>query len=155
AEKPPDELPSSRVFQSVGWAALHGNVSAPDQDTFLLFKSSPYGSVSHSHADQNNFCIMKGGKALAIPSGYYGPLAGMPHHAEWTCSTKANNCVLVNGAGQSMRDRSAKGEITAFKDSRGFSYVAGNAAASYVGKVRRCDRHILFLRPCLFLMLDD
>jgi hypothetical protein len=155
AAMPPDELPSSRVFHSVGWAALHSNVSAPDQDTFLLFKSSPYGSVSHSHADQNNFCIMKGGKALVIPSGYYGPLAGMPHHSEWTCSTKANNCVLVNGAGQSMRDRSAKGEITAFKDCRGLSYVAGNAAASYVGKVRRCDRHILFLRPCLFLLLDD
>lgn len=155
AARPPVELPSSRAFHSVGWAALHSNVSTPDQDTFLLFKSSPYGSVSHSHADQNNFCIMKGGKALAIPSGYYGPLVGMPHHSEWTCATKANNCVLVNGAGQTTRDRRAKGGITAFKDTRGLSYVAGNAAAAYMGKMRRCDRHILFVRPCLFLLLDD
>ncbi len=153
--KPPADLPGSRAFRGVGWAALHGDLARPDEDTFLLFKSSPYGSVSHSHADQNAFAVMKGGKALAIPSGYYGPSYGQPHHAEWTRSTKANNCVLVNGEGQVIREGKASGRITAFEERPRISYVVGDAAAAYMGKLPRFDRHILFLRPGLFLVLDD
>jgi len=153
--RPPAELPGSRAFRGAGWAALHSDLAQPEEDTFLLFKSSPYGSVSHSHADQNAFCIMKGGRALAIPSGYYGPAYGMPHHAEWTRATKANNCVLVNGEGQVIRSAKASGCITVFEDRKGLSYVAGDAAAAYMGTMRRFDRHILFLRPGLFLLLDD
>ena len=144
---PPTGLPGSRVFHGVGWAALHSNLSQPNEDTFLLFKSSPYGSVSHSHADQNAFCIMKGGRALAIPSGYYGPSVGMPHHSEWTQSTKANNCVLVDGEGQTTGDRKAAGRIVAFEDRQGYSYVSGDAAAAYGGRVRRFERHIFFYVP--------
>jgi hypothetical protein len=152
--KQPDDLPNSRVFHNVGWAALHSDLSHPDEDTFLLFKSSPFGSASHSHADQNAFCIMKGGQALAIPSGYYWPGAGMPHHSRWTSTTKANNCVLVNGKGQATQDRRARGQIRAFEDRKGWSYVVGDAAAAYMGRVRCFDRHILFLRPGLILLLD-
>jgi len=126
-----------------------------DNDTFFLFKSSPYGSVSHSHADQNCFAIMKGGKALAIPSGYYGPSYGMAHHAEWTRSTKANNGVLVNGEGQVIRSAKANGHLVHFEDRKGLSYVCGDATAAYVGKLNRFERHVLFLRPGLILMLDD
>lgn len=153
--KSPAELPASKAFHGVGWAGLHSNLTKPDKDTFLVFKSSPYGSVSHSHADQNSFCIMKGGRALAIASGYYGPSYGMPHHAKWTRSTKANNCVLVNGEGQVIRSAEANGRISAFEDRNGLSYVSGDAAAAYMGKMRCFDRHILFLRPGLFLLLDD
>ena len=153
--KTPSDLPGSRAFRCVGWAALHGDLTRPDEDTFLLFKSSPYGSVSHSHADQNAFAIMKGGKALAIPSGYYGPSYGQPHHAEWTRSTKANNCVLVNGEGQVIREGKANGRVAAFEDHARMTYVVGDAAAAYMGKLVRFDRHILFLRPGLFLVLDD
>jgi len=152
---PPANLPASKAFRGVGWAGLHSDLTKPDEDTFLLFKSSPYGSVSHSHADQNAFCIMKGGQALAIPSGYYGPSYGMPHHSEWTRSTKAHNCVLVNGEGQVIRKAAANGRLTAFEDWKGLSYVAGDATAAYMGKMRRFDRHILFLRPGLFLLLDN
>jgi len=152
--EPPTDLPGSRVFHDVGWAAFHSNLSRPDEDTFFLFKSSPYGSVSHSHADQNAFCIMKGGRALAIPSGYTGPLAGFPHHERWTCSTEANNCILVNGEGQAIRERRASGRISAFETRQRLSYVAGDASAAYMGRVSRFDRHVLFLLPGLFLLLD-
>jgi len=152
---PPADAPGSRSFTGVGWAGLHSDLTAPGSDTCMVFKSSPYGSVSHSHADQNAFAILKGGRALAIPSGYYGPSYGQPHHAEWTRSTKANNCVLVNGQGQIIRDHRASGRLIAFKEHPGLTYVAGDAAAAYMGKLERCDRHILFLRPGLFLVLDD
>ena len=153
--KAPTDLPNSRAFRDVGWAGLHSDVSDPKTDTCLIFKSSPYGSVSHSHADQNAFAIMKGGAALAIPSGYYGPSYGKPHHAEWTRSTKANNCILVDGQGQKIRSAAANGHIVDFKDAPGYSYVAGDATNAYMGKLKKWIRHILFLRPGLFLLLDE
>ena len=153
--EPPEGLPHSRIFRGVGWAGLHSNLANADSDTFMLFKSSPYGSVSHSHGDQNGFAIMKGGTPLAIPSGHYGPSYGQPHHANWTRSTKANNCILVNGEGQVLRSDKASGNIVKFEDKKGYTYLLGDAAPAYVGKLTKCLRHILFLRPGIFLMLDE
>jgi len=152
--KAPTDLPQSRAFHGVGWAGLHSKLAAPDHDTFMLFKSSPYGSVSHSHADQNSFTIMKGGHALAIPSGYYGPSYGRPHHTQWTRSTKANNSVLVNGEGQVVSDHEATGKLAAFEEQPGYTYLCGNATAAYKGKLEQFNRHILLLRPNLFVLLD-
>ena len=151
----PVDLPDSKVFRGVGWAGLHSHLSDPGNDTFMLFKSSPYGSVSHSHADQNSFVIFKGGVALAIPSGYYGPSYGMPHHAEWTRSTKANNSVLVNGKGQVIRDEKASGEIIRFEERSSHTYLVGDATPAYQGLLKSFKRHILFLRPGVFLLLDE
>jgi hypothetical protein len=160
AEEPPapaapEEGPVARLFPDVGWVAFHSDLSRPSTDTFVLFKSSPYGSASHSHADQNAFCIMKGGIALAIPSGFYGPLASAPHHARWTCSTRANNCVLVDGEGQPIHEPTAAGRIVAFEDHRSWAYAAGDAGGAYAGRLRRYHRHLLFLPPGLLLVLDD
>jgi hypothetical protein len=91
---------------------------------------------------------------LAISSGYY-PSYGCPHHAEWTRSTQANNSVLVNGEGQSIRKAEASGRLTAFDSREGLAYVAGNAAKAYMGKLDRFDRHVLFLHPGLIMLLDD
>jgi len=153
--KAPTDLPNSRAFRGVGWAGLHSDITKPESDTCLIFKSSPYGSVSHSHADQNAFAIMKGGAALAVPSGYYGPSYGKPHHAQWTRSTKANNCILVNGQGQKIRSADANGAIVDFRDVAGYTYVEGDATPAYVGKLKKWVRRILFLRPGLFLLLDE
>ncbi len=152
--KAPSDIPQSKVFPYVGWAGLHSDLTQPEEDLTLIFKSSPYGSVSHSHADQNAFAIMKGGTALAIPSGYYGPSYGKPHHAEWTRSTKANNCILVNGEGQQVRVAKG-GKITGFQDAKSYTYVSGDATEAYDGKLNRWVRHILFLRPGIILLLDE
>jgi hypothetical protein len=151
----PSKAPQAAVFRGIGWAALHGALDRPGEDTFFLFKSSPYGSVSHSHADQNSFAILKGGQALAIASGYYGPSYGEPHHAEWTRQTKANNSILVNGQGQVVREASAAGKIARFDHRKAFTYVCGDAAAAYGGKLTKFLRHVLFLRPGAFVVLDE
>ncbi len=153
--RPPSDRPQAAVFRGIGWAALHSALDRPEQDTLLLFKSSPYGSVSHSHADQNSFAILKGGRALAIPSGYYGPAYGMPHHADWTRQTKANNTILVDGEGQVVRSLRARGRIAAFRHQKALTYVAGDAAEAYGGRLTRFLRHVLFLRPGLIVMVDD
>lgn len=150
----PSDIPQSKVFPHVGWAGLHSDLTQPEEDLTLIFKSSPFGSVSHSHADQNAFAIMKGGTALAIPSGYYGPSYGKPHHAEWTRSTKANNCILVNGEGQQIRVPKG-GRITGFEEAKSFTYVSGDATDAYAGKLNRWIRHIILLRPGIILLLDE
>jgi hypothetical protein len=79
----------------------------------------------------------------------------MPHHAEWTRSTKANNSVLVNGKGQAMRNDKASGKISYFEDKKAYTYLVGDASPAYMGLLRSFKRHILFLRPGVFLMLDQ
>lgn len=153
--EPPADLPAAAVFEGVGWAALHSALDRPREDTLILFKSSPFGSVSHSHADQNSFAILKGGRGLAIPSGYYGPAYDMPHHALWTRQTKAHNSILVDGEGQIVRSAKAQGRIAAFRHQRCISYVAGDATTAYGGKLRRFVRHLVFLRPALVAVLDE
>lgn len=151
----PVRVPQDAVFPSIGWAALHSSIDDPKHDTLFLFKSSPFGSVSHSHADQNAFAILKGGRVLAIPSGYYGPAYGMPHHALWTRQTKANNTILVNSQGQTDRDPKAAGRIVRSILQPGIAYLCGDATPAYNGRLTRFLRHVLFLRPGAFLLLDE
>ena len=152
---PPASASTAAVFRGIGWAAMHSALDQPRQDTFVHFKSSPFGSVSHSHADQNSFAVLKGGLALAIPSGYYGPSYGMPHHDRWTRQTKANNSILVNGAGQVDRSAKAQGRISVFQHQEAITYVRGDAAAAYGGKLSTFLRHVVFLRPGLIAMVDE
>ena len=42
---------------------LHGDIENPESDLMVAFRSSPYGGVSHGHASQNDFMVMKGGRA--------------------------------------------------------------------------------------------
>jgi len=142
-------------FKDIGWVAMHSDFADLDNDVFMLFKSSPYASISHSHADQNGFFISVGGDALCIASGYYGPVYGMPHHALWTRATKANNCILVNNKGQTIRDFTATGQIDDFKHTGRMTYTVGDATIAYKGLMKKALRHVLFIRPGLFVMLDD
>jgi len=153
--KPPHNLANAAVFRDIGWVALHSDLADIDKDIFFLFKSSPFGSISHSHADQNAFYLSVGGRALAIPSGYYGPVYGMPHHAEWTRSSKANNTILVDGEGQIVRDFTATGSISKFFHHDKITYFCGDAAPAYKGTLNKFDRHVLYIRPGFFLILDD
>jgi hypothetical protein len=151
----PDERPNARVFPDVGWAAMHSDMTRPETDTLVVFKSSPYGSSSHSHADQNGFCIFKGGTILTMPSGYYGPVVGAPHHAEWTSATRASNCVLVGGEGQPNGKADARGRIERFENHADLCYACGNATEAYEERLVLARRHLLFLRPGLLLLLDE
>lgn len=153
--QPPTDRKNAAVFRGIGWAALHSDIADVDNDVFMLFKSSPYGSISHSHADQNCFYLSVGGRALAIPSGYYGPVYGFPHHAQWTRSTKANNGILVNYQGQKIRDFRSNGSIKTFKHGKKITYFCGEAARAYSGQLQKFDRHVLFMRPGIFVILDD
>ena len=169
----PLELPGARSFPAVGLASFHTALGDKDNDISFLFRSSPYGGVSHGHADQNAFVIEAFGRGLAIATGYY-PWYGSPHHDQWTRATKAVNSVLVDGQGQVQRRWDAGGQLLAFQDAAqtvartaagaasvqpglpsGYDYVEGEAAPAYAGRLDRFRRHVVHVRPGVFVLFDD
>ncbi len=151
----PANIPQDRAFEGIGWAALHSDILNPANDLMLLFKSSPYGSVSHSHADQNSFAIMKGGKALANPSGARYPQHQSPFHFKYTNLTIAHNTLLINGEGQIDRSSSANGRLIDFKSTEHIGYVAGDAHKCYGDVLETFNRHVIMIRPSVILIIDD
>ncbi len=144
-----------RVFPAAGQAAVRTDLLDPARDIAMLFRSSPYGSFSHSHANHNDFIMHVAGKAMAMPSGYYDGY-GSNHHSHWVWHTKSHNCVTLSDAGQVMRSLDAVGAVAnSFEDER-VAYFCGVADAAYADRATKCRRHVLFLkeRQC-FLMVDD
>ncbi|QJQ05510.1 heparinase II/III domain-containing protein [Undibacterium parvum] len=149
---------NSAVFQSIGWAALHSDLQDRARTSFY-FKSSPYGSVSHSHADQNSFVLNVAGRQLLIDSGYYD-YYGSKHHYGWSTHTLAHNAITFDG-GQGQEnlekpwgDASAKGDILQFSTSEDVDMVLGDASAAYHGKLKQASRGIVYLRPNMFVIFD-
>ena len=126
----PAGLPQAKLLKDIGWAAMHSDLGNAENDVWALFKSSPYGSFSHSHADQNSFQVNAYGKALIIDSGYY-PWYGSPHHNLWTRMTRAHNSILINGRGQSYGTMEASGTIEEFEHTEALTTVTGECARAY------------------------
>jgi hypothetical protein len=120
----------ARHLADIGWAAMHSALGDATNDVWVLFKSSRFGSFSHSHADQNTFQLNAWGEALAIDSGYY-PYYGSPHHVLWTRQTRAHNGILVNGRGQPPYNWEASGRIEKFVDQGLVTLVRGQAGSAY------------------------
>jgi hypothetical protein len=174
AATPPHELPRSIHLADTGWVALHSDLTAREANVMLCFKSSRFGSFSHSHADQNSFVLEAYGRPLLIDSGFY-PWYGSPHDLAWTRHTRAHNAVLVGDRGQAVWQVEASGRIIAFATGPDYDYCAGDATAAYQLEsyeythrplhlpersaaelgVERAIRHVIFLRPAVFVVIDD
>ncbi len=128
--EPPSQLDGSRHFEDIGWVAMHSALGDADNDVWVLFKSSRFGSFSHSHADQNTFQLYAYGRAMAIDSGYY-PSYGTPHDNYWTRQTQAHNGILINGRGQPAHTWEAAGRIESFEKDGLVTLVRGQAADAY------------------------
>ena len=153
--RPPEDLPLDRVFNGIGWSVFHSDMAKPQDDLMVMFKSSPFGSISHSHADQNSFVIMKGGKALAIPGGERYPQHGSPFHKQYTQQTVAHNALLIDGEGQRNQDDTAGGKFVDFRSTSRLAYVAGDASQCYPEPLKKNLRHVVYVRPSLLIVLDE
>lgn len=153
--KAPTDLPQARLFDGVGLVAMHSALGRRDEDAYLLMRSSPYGGISHGHANQNAIVVEAFGEPLAIASGHY-PWYSSPHHAQWTRQTKAACCITVDGGkGQKARDRRASGKITQFATGVGHDLAVGDATAAYAGLLKRALRKVIHVRPGVFVVFDD
>ncbi len=128
--EPPVKLDGSRFFTDIGWVAMHSALGDAKDDVWALFKSSRFGSFSHSHADQNSFQLNAYGRGLLIDSGYY-PWYGSPHDQLWTRQTRAHNAVLVNGRGQPPFEWAANGTIEDYIREGVVTMARGQAAKAY------------------------
>lgn len=138
---------------SIGWVAMHSNLGDRSR-TSVYFKSSPYGSYNHSHADQNSFVIHARGKILAADSGYYD-FYNSPHWKEWYKRTRAHNAITYDGGqGQVHNTMAAKGNITQFVHNAAFDLVTGDATVAYGGELSRAVRSMVYVRPDLLLAFD-
>lgn len=153
--QPTAPLPNDKVFRGIGWAALHSNIENPKDDFMVMFRSSPYGGVSHGHASQNDFAIMKGGRALICAGGERFPQHGTPFHNEYAQQSISHNCILVNGQGAINRDGNRGGEIADFFTQDAYGYVCGDAQNAYGDLMTKNRRHLLLIRPSILILIDD
>ena len=157
--KPLSKLPPDRFFRDVGWVSLHSALGRPADDIQVTFKSSPYGSFSHSHADQNAFILNAYGEGLAINSAYR-EFHRSPHHQQWTWQTKSKNDLLIDGLGQKPQDKQSTGRITRFETSPRYVWTTGDATVAYQtgqnepGKIQRVTRDLVFIDQRYVVLRD-
>jgi hypothetical protein len=148
-----------RAFTDAGWAAFRTHLDDAERDLAFIFRSSPYGSISHAHANNNDFVIHVGGRVMAMPSGYYGGARlgyGGDHHAHWVWHTKSHNCVTLSDAPQIMRSPASTGKLQGAYEDKHLAYVCGNADASYIDRAQNCRRHVFFLkRHSCWVLIDQ
>ena len=154
--EPPTDYPLSHEFQDVGWVIMTSDLMDTER-VHAYFKSSPYGSFNHSHADQNSFIIQAFGEKLAIKSGYYDSYHSV-HDKTITRATFAHNSITVDGGnGQPSQtdDFTAKGDITEFVTQMSFDSATGDATPAYKGALDKYVRHFIYIRPGVFVVIDD
>ena len=160
--RPPSDLPKLKHFQGIGWACIQHRLDEPDAHLQFNFKSSPFGAISHSHGDQNAFCLHAFGEDLAINSGYYVAFNSTMHR-NWRRQTRSKNAVLINGTGQyGDMDKAlaarATGRILCAEDRGDYVYIAGDATAAYAvvnPAITDVRREVYFIHDQYFVIIDS
>ncbi|AJY45121.1 DUF4962 domain-containing protein [Martelella endophytica] len=159
---PPADGDRLHAFHGIGWAAIQHRMGDPDEHISFVFKSSPYGSISHSHGDQNAFCLSAFGEDLAIQSGHYVAF-GSTMHRNWRRQTHSKNAILINGKGQyADRDKAramqATGRLVEAVDRGDHVYIKGDATAAYrslTPEVTGAMREVYFIHDSYFVIVDS
>lgn len=159
---PPKNGRNVKWFKDIGWVAIHSNMQNEDEHIACLTKSSPYGSVSHSHGDQNSIVLFAFGEPLLIESGYYiGFNSSM--HKHWRKQTKSQNNILIGGKGQySGMDKPVQltsvGKVVSVDENPQFVHVIEDATAAYlpnVPQLKKYEREIYFIDDAYFVIVDN
>lgn len=162
AAEAPANIDGLRWFKGVGWVAMHTNMHQPDEHIQLLIKSSPFGSISHSHGDQNAFVMSAFGEDLAIQSGHYVAFNSSMHR-NWRRQTRSKNALLIDGGGQyadndkqlAMRSTGNILDAAEYKD---HLYVCADATQAYAcvnDKVERVQREMYLIHKRYVVIIDS
>ena len=150
-----------RHFKGIGWVGVQHAMDDHDSHIHFVLKSSQFGSISHSHGDQNSFCMSAFGEDMAIQSGHYVALNSSMHRT-WRRQTRSKNAILINGKGQyAEKDKSkamaATGRILAAETHEDHYLIRGDATGAYQSlspEVIRAEREIYFVRNSYFVIID-
>jgi hypothetical protein len=150
-----------RHFKGIGWVGVQHAMDDPDNHIQFVFKSSSFGLVSHSHGDQNAFCLAAYGEDLAIQSGHYVAFNSSMHQ-KWRRQTRSKNAILINGKGQYAGDDKSKamaatGKILAAETHDDHIFIRGDATAAYQSlspEVTLAEREVYFVHNDYFVIID-
>ena len=150
-----------RWFKGIGWVAIQAGMDRPDARVQFVMKSSPFGSISHSHGDQNAFCLAAFGEDLAIQSGHYVAFNSTMHQ-NWRRQTRSKNAILIDGKGQyAGKDKAqamqSTGRIETAEDRGDHVYIRGDATAAYrilSPQVTSVTREVYFVGGQYFVFVD-
>ncbi len=160
----PGKLPPARHFEKMGQVFVRSG-SGPE-DTHAMFVCGAT-ITAHSHRDADHFTIYKMGH-LALDSGTRYPSTATAHCNSYYRQTVAHNCILIKmpdepstagyghpfpAGGQSTTHHGSR--LVAFETGPQFTYVAGDATATYVPE--KCSlmvRQFVFIPPNHFVVFD-
>ena len=159
------DLPPSKLFGDIQWAVLRD--SWEDGAVCMPFKSGKLGYF-HRQLDINSFELWANREKVIVELGrgpygtfYFSRLG--PEKVPYV-STAAHNTLMVNGQGQqtsseylSFDNVSATyfGTIPYFYTTQEYDYLIGDGSKAYDPPVERFARHVIFLRPDTFVLIDD
>ncbi|MEF3048968.1 DUF4962 domain-containing protein [Pseudotabrizicola sp. L79] len=151
-----------RWFKGIGWVGIQHAMADPENHIQFVMKSSPFGSISHSHGDQNAFCLAAFGEDLAIQSGHYVAFNSTMHQ-NWRRQTVSKNAILIDGKGQyAGRDKTiamkSTGRILAAEQRDNHYFISGDATPAYKTlspEVTSVLRDVYFVNNEYFVIVDQ
>ena len=159
---PPAADEKLKWFKGTGWVAIQHAMEDPNNHIQFVMKSSSYGSISHSHGDQNAFCLAAYGEDLAIQSGHYVAFNSTMHQ-NWRKQTISKNAIMINGKGQyagrnkAMQMQSV-GKIELAETRDDHIYIKGDATAAYAietPEIESVTREVYFFNNSFFVFVDS
>ncbi|WP_158289399.1 DUF4962 domain-containing protein [Paenibacillus flagellatus] len=157
--RPPVEMPTAKYFDYIGLVAMHSSLYDPKRIS-AYFRSSPFGSWSHSMADQNSLIINAFGEELTVDGGFYDGY-GTKYFQDFTRQTFAHNAIAYDGKkGQKNFDMKASGKITGFATTKDFDATVGDATQAYntdpnnIG-LDLAQRSVIYVKPGAFVVVDN
>lgn len=127
----PADYPKFVWYKDAGEVAMHSNLTDTQNDLSLGFRSSTFGSGSHTLSNQNAFNLLYRGVDVYRSSGYYLNFEDA-HNLMSYRHTRAHNTILVNGIGQPYTTR-GYGNITRAMGGKHITYCLGDASRAYSG----------------------
>lgn len=132
ADQPlPVNAPKAIWFEDLGEMAAHSNLPNHPENLFLSFRSSSFGSGSHTLSDQNSFNLHFRGIPVYRSTGYYLNFYD-PHNLLSYRHTRAHNTILVDGIGQPFSTK-GYGKLVRMLNGQHISYCLGDASNAYSG----------------------
>lgn len=127
----PVDAPKMVWHKDAGEVTMHSNLEQTENDRDLSFRSSIFGSGSHTTSSQNAFNLLYKGKAVYRSSGYYLNFSDT-HNLMSYRHSRAHNTILVNGIGQPYSTK-AYGNVTRALEGTHITYCLGDASKAYSG----------------------
>lgn len=118
-------------YKDAGEVAIHSDLAHTDKNISVSFRSSTFGSGSHTVANQNSFNLLYQGTDVYRSSGYYLNFSDA-HNLMSYRHTRAHNTILVNGIGQPY-SLNGYGNIARAIGGEHISYCLGDASHAYSG----------------------